>query len=159
VHGLGALLRESLTNSGEHEVRLGRELELLGHYIDIQRIRFQDRLAVDVIVEPGVDGALVPNLLLQPLVENAIRHGIGPRANGGIIEVRVVRHGTQLRLQVTDDGVGAAVGATGTLEREGIGLGNTRARLHHLYGDAQRMAVTSAPGMGFTVAIELPFRQ
>jgi two-component sensor histidine kinase len=159
VHGLGALLRVSLDDSGEHEVRLGRELELLDYYLDIQRIRFQERLGVAVKVDPDISDALVPNLLLQPLVENAIRHGIGPRAAGGSIDVRVGRDGSKLRLVVSDDGVGAAVAPGGTLDREGVGLGNTRARLQHLYGYDQRMQLTSAPGMGFRVEIELPFHQ
>jgi two-component sensor histidine kinase len=159
VHGLGALLRVSLEDSAEAEVRLGRELELLDHYLDIQRIRFHDRLRVGVRVEPGLASALVPNLLLQPLVENAIRHGIGPRAAGGAINVEVGRDGSKLRLEVSDDGVGAVVGPSGTPDREGVGLGNTRARLLHLYGVEQRMVVTSAPGRGFQVVIELPFHE
>ena len=157
VQGLGALLRVSLEDSGEHEVRLGKELELLGHYIDIQRIRFQDRLSVKLVVDPGLTSALVPNLLLQPLVENAIRHGIGPRAAGGTIEVRIERTESTLRLRVRDDGVGAALGPADRLDREGIGLGNTRARLHYLYGVNQRMVVTTSPAKGFMVEIELPF--
>jgi two-component system, LytTR family, sensor kinase len=159
VQGLGALLRVSLEDSAEHEVRLGRELELLGHYLDIQHIRFQDRLAVEVTVEPDIVGALMPNLLLQPLVENAIRHGIGPRAAGGSIQVVVARDGSKLRLRVSDDGVGARLGPAGALDREGIGLGNTRARLIHLYGAQQSMVVTTAPGAGFIVEIEIPYRQ
>ncbi len=159
VHGLGQLLRLSLDSAEEHEVPLSRELELLGHYLDIQHIRFQDRIAVRVDAPPELAQAIVPNLLLQPLVENAIRHGIGPRAAGGRIEVVISRDGPWLRLRVADDGVGAAIDADGTLAREGVGLGNTRARLRHLYGDRQRLIVSTTPGTGFTVDIALPFRE
>jgi signal transduction histidine kinase len=158
IHGLGELLRLSLNSSDEHEVRLDRELELLGHYLDIQRVRFQDRLAIQVTVDPAARRAFVPNLLLQPLVENAIRHGIGPRAVGGAIDVRVACEHGWLRLRVRDDGVGAKLGPTGALAREGVGLANTRARLRHLYGDRQHLVVSTAPGAGFVVEIDLPYR-
>jgi two-component sensor histidine kinase len=158
VHGLSELLRLSLHSSGDHEVRLDRELEILGHYLDIQRIRFQDRLTVRLSVDPDARHALVPNLLLQPLVENAIRHGIGPRAAGGAIDVEASCDGDRLHLRVADDGVGARLGPAGALAREGVGLANTRARLQHLYGERQRLAVSTAPGAGFVVDIDLPLR-
>jgi sensor histidine kinase YesM len=99
---------------------------------------------------------MVPNLMLQPLVENAIRHGIGPRATGGSIEVRVTRVGDMLRVRVHDDGVGPASDAMPV--REGTGIGNTRARLAHLYGTRHRFEIGGAPGEGFTVTAEIPFR-
>lgn len=158
IHGLGELLRLSLSRSGDHEVRLERELELLGHYVAIQRLRFQDRLDVRVEAAPDVKRALVPNLVLQPLVENAIRHGLGPRAAGGAVTVNIARDGASLRIRVADDGVGLAIGPTGSLDREGVGLGNTRARLQYLYGSRQRMQISTAPGAGFAVEIEVPYR-
>ena len=158
VHGLSELLRLSLNSSAENEVRLDRELELLGHYLAIQRLRFQERLTVHLEVDPEVRRAFIPNLLLQPLVENAIRHGIGPRAAGGSIGIRVGRHEDVLRLRVADDGIGARLSAEQRLTREGVGLGNTRARLQHLYGDRHRLALTTAPGAGFAVEIDVPYR-
>jgi hypothetical protein len=159
VHGLGELLRFSLSDDGEHEVRLEHELQLLGYYLDIQRIRFHDRISVRVDTDPTVTRALVPNLMLQPLVENAIRHGIGPRAAGGAILVEVSREEDDLRVRVTDDGVGAVLGPGGGLMREGVGLGNTRARLQHLYGARHRLQVSTAPGAGFVVEIYVPYRE
>jgi hypothetical protein len=159
VHGLGELLRLSLDGRAEHEVRLDRELELLGYYVEIQRLRFQDRLTVSVDVDPRARQAYVPNLLLQPLVENAIRHGIGPRAAGGVVQVHASCTAERLRLRVADDGVGATLTRqTDPSAREGIGLGNTRERLRYLYGELQRMTITTAPGRGFSVDIELPLR-
>ena len=156
VTGLSELLRLSLRNAGEQEVPLERELEVLRHYLNIQQIRFQDRLAVELDIDPETLPAMVPNLMLQPLVENAIRHGIGPRATGGRIEVRVTRVGDTLRLRVHDDGVGTAADAMPV--REGTGIGNTRARLAHLYGIQHRFEIGGAPGAGFTVMAEIPFR-
>jgi signal transduction histidine kinase len=157
VTGLSELLRLSLRNAGEQEVPLARELELLAHYVDIQQIRFADRLSVRVDVEPEARQALVPNLILQPLVENAIRHGIAPRATRGRIEVRAARRDGVLALEVRDDGVGLRP-AAGLRRGEGIGLSNTEARLRHLYGDRHRFELRSGEGGGFTVAIEIPFR-
>jgi len=158
VHGLSELLRLSLNSSAENEVRLDRELELLGHYLAIQRLRFQERLTVHLDIDPDVRRAFIPNLLLQPLVENAIRHGIGPRAAGGSITIQVGRHEEALRLRVADDGIGARLPAGQRLAREGVGLGNTRARLQHLYGDRHRITLTTAPGAGFAVDIDVPYR-
>lgn len=159
VHGLGELLRLSLAQAGEQEVRLERELELLGHYVAIQRLRFQDRLTVRIDAAPSVRRAFVPNLLLQPLVENAIRHGIGPRAAGGAIAVEIAQAGPSLRIRVTDDGVGAQLDSGGDLPHEGVGLGNTRARLQYLYGSHQQLRVSTAPKAGFIVDIEVPYRE
>ncbi len=156
VNGLSELLRLSLRNAGEQEVPLDRELEVLRHYLAIEQIRFQDRLTVDVNVDADTLSAMVPNLMLQPIVENAIRHGIGPRATGGRIEVRVSRAGDVLRIRVQDDGVGTIADAMPV--REGTGIGNTRARLGHLYGARHRFEIGGAPGAGFTVLAEIPFR-
>jgi two-component sensor histidine kinase len=158
VHGLSELLRHSLDSPAHHEVRLERELELLAHYIDIQRLRFQDRLRVHLAIDPDARRALVPNLLLHPLVENAIRHGIGSRAEGGSIDVRAACVDGRLHLQVSDNGIGGSLppNAHGP-SREGVGLGNTRARLRYLYGDAQHLIVTTAPGAGWIVDVELPY--
>jgi two-component sensor histidine kinase len=158
VHGLSELLRLSLNSSAENEVRLDREMELLGHYLAIQRLRFQERLTVHLDIDPDVRRAFIPNLLLQPLVENAIRHGIGPRAAGGSITIQVGRREDALRLRVADDGVGARLSPEQRLTREGVGLSNTRARLQHLYGDRHHLTLTTAPGAGFAVDIDVPYR-
>lgn len=154
VSGLSELLRISLGSAAEQEVTLAREVEVLEHYVDIQRERFQGRLRVRVDVAPGLGEALVPNLILQPLVENAIKHGIGPRVAGGLVEVIARREDDALALAVRDDGVGeASAGA----RREGVGLANSRSRLASLYGDAHRFAAGSRPSGGFEVSIVIPF--
>ena len=155
ISGLSELLRMSLTSASEQEVTLARELELLAHYIEIQHIRFQDRLKVRFQIDPDARFALVPNLVLQPLVENAIRHGIAPRAAPGHVTVSARRHGARLELGVVDDGVGESAN---TEHRDGVGLGNTRARLLSLYGSDHRFEASSPPGGGFAVAIEIPYR-
>jgi two-component sensor histidine kinase len=155
ISGLSELLRMSLSSASEQEVSLARELELLAHYIEIQQIRFQDRLTVSFRIDPDARYALVPNLVLQPLVENAIRHGIAPRAAPGTVVVSALRRDGRLALSVVDDGVGEKPRSQ---HRDGVGLGNTRARLLSLYGDDHRFESGGEPGGGFAVRIEIPYR-
>lgn len=155
VTGLAELLRLSLRTSEEQEVPLERELDILEHYLDIERERFQERLQVHVRVTSDARRALVPNLILQPLVENAIRHGIAPRAAGGAVTVDASRQDDMLRILIADDGVGVRPDAE---RREGVGLGNTRARLRHLYADRHRFIPRAGPTGGFVVEIAIPFR-
>ncbi|MBJ6759183.1 histidine kinase [Myxococcaceae bacterium JPH2] len=157
VGQLSELLRASLERDGRHEVPLSEELELLAPYLDIERTRFSDRLQVDVEVAPEVRDALVPPLLLQPLVENAIRHGIAPRRGPGRVWVRVQRVGERVALEVRDDGVGPPAEGASRLS-EGIGLGSTRARLERLYGVAQSLTWAANVPRGFVVSLSLPYR-
>lgn len=154
VAGLSELLRISLGSAAEQEITLERELEVLAHYVAIQQERFQGRLTVRMEIAPETRRALVPNLILQPLVENAIQHGIGPRASGGIVEVAAERTLRGLVLTVRDDGVGEPVPL---VRREGVGLANSRARLASLYGDAQQLVAAPRVGGGFEVWILVPF--
>ena len=154
VTGLSELLRFSLGTASEPEVRLERELEVLRHYLDIQLVRFPDRLSVRFDIDPIAREAMVPSLLLQPLVENAIKHGITPRVAAGHLQISVRRQNDTLQLAVTDDGVGTR--STKPLA-EGVGLGNARARLASLYGDQHRFEAGPRPGGGFDVTIEIPF--
>lgn len=157
IAGLSELLRASLRSVQEQEVPLARELEHLRLYLDIQQTRFGDRLQVEMDIDPAAKSALVPSLVLQPLVENAIRHGLAPRASGGHIRVAAACEEEQLVLEVSDDGVGAEAPA-GILTREGVGISNTRERLRQLHGDRQRFAYETGSGRGFAVRIALPYR-
>jgi two-component system, LytTR family, sensor kinase len=149
---LSDLLR--LTIEGlPQEVPLARELELTERYLEIQRIRFPDRLTIDVDIEPDLEDALVPSLVLQPIVENAVLHGVARRVEGGRIILRARRRGEELELQVCDTGPGFERDG----RREGIGLSNTRARLEQLYGEAQRISCENRE-RGACVSIVLPFR-
>ncbi len=149
---LSELLRHALEATDTQEVTLREELDFLSRYLDIEHTRFGARLVVRMSIAPETLDALVPNLVLQPLLENAIRHGIEPHARPGCIEVRASRDGESLRLEVRDNG-GGAVGPIS----EGVGLSNTRARLIQLYGDAQRFALRNDVAGGFIAAIDLPF--
>ncbi len=155
IADLKELLRLSLERSGAQEVALRDELHLLQRYVDIQRVRFRDRLTVEYRVDPALLGVPVPRLVLQPLVENSIRHGLAPRSSPGRVEVRAERDGAALRLVVADDGVGLSAGG-GQRDGAGIGLGNTRARLQGLYGERQSLEVRPTPGGGVTVEVRLP---
>ncbi|MGQ0766870.1 MAG: sensor histidine kinase [Gemmatimonadota bacterium] len=157
ISGLSELLRVSLGGAGDEEVTLARELEVLRHYVDIQQVRFEDRLTIAIHAPADLQRALVPNFMLQPLVENAIRHGLGPRAVAVHIAVSAARKNGTLHLVVRDDGVGEVDAAS---RREGIGLGNTRARLESLYGARQRFEAGSSPGEpGFEVRVALPYHE
>lgn len=159
---LSELLRRSLgpaETGGEREVPLGEELDLCLAYLEIERMRRPDELRIEVDVPDETREARVPQLLLQPLVENAVRHGIAPRARGGTVSIRAARRGGRLWIEVADDGVGATPPAGPDQEPVGgVGLGGLAERLRHLYGDAHRLTLDPEPGRGFAVRIELPFR-
>lgn len=156
---LSTLLRMALDSTRIHEVTLRQELDFIERYIDIQKIRFNDRLAVQTRISHEALNARIPNLLLQPLVENAIVHGIAPRAAPGLVEVSARVETGRLHLQVRDNGRGFAMqDASGRPPRQGIGLTNTRERLAKIYGAACEFALSSAPGQGTTIRIVLPYR-
>jgi anti-sigma regulatory factor (Ser/Thr protein kinase) len=157
LSGLSETLRFSLRHAGAHEVALSRELEFLHHYLGIQQIRFQHRLAVTFSIAPETRQALVPSLILQPLVENAIRHGIEPRACGGRVEIGAERVNGQLRLTVRDDGVGLR--ETSSRAGHGIGLSNTQERLARMYGEAHTFELRAGEHGGVAVSIAIPYRQ
>ena len=154
---LSDLLRLTIEKIGVHEVSLKEELDFLRSYLDIEQIRFQDRLAVDLAVQPEVLDARVPNLLLQPLVENSIRHGLAPRLEPGRIEVRAERVDGNLLLTVRDDGPGLPEGGEGS-GSHGLGLSNIRARLAQLYGSAHSLEMRNHPDGGLMVTISIPYR-
>jgi signal transduction histidine kinase len=155
---LGELLRSALENAGTQEVSLKEELEFIKPYLEIEQARLGPRLVVHLDVDPETMDACVPNLILQPLVENAIRHGIAPHPEAGRIEIQVQREQAWLRLQVRDDGPGLSPEQQADL-REGVGLSNTRARLQQLYGDAHRFDLGNAADGGLVVTLVIPFRE
>ncbi|MEP6507873.1 MAG: histidine kinase [Gemmatimonadales bacterium] len=159
VAAISDFLRLVLNSSSEQEVTLEREMSLLRNYLDIQRVRFGDKLRVHFNVADGLDRAVVPSLLLQPLVENAIRHGIGPRASGGNISVTIASHDGRLSIDIIDDGVGLTSRRSREKSRgTGLGLANTATRLNHLYKDAHEFETGPAPDGGFGVHLSLPLR-
>jgi two-component system, LytTR family, sensor kinase len=135
-------------------VTLRQELSFLERYLEIEKIRFGPRLTVRMDISPETLDAQVPNLILQPLVENAIRHGIEPRARPGRIELRAQRRADALSLNVCDNGAGLNQGGT----VEGVGLSNTRARLRELYGEAYQLELAGGPDGGLRVQLTIPFR-
>jgi sensor histidine kinase YesM len=158
---LGDFLRLTLESSAAQVVPLRQEIEFLNCYLEIERIRFRDRLTTRIDVEPQVLDCGVPNLILQPIVENAIRHGVSQRAAHGHVEVRAARVGSSLLLEVRDNGrglpEGAAVSAPGS-KGGGVGLANTRARLQRLYGAAYRFELSNSPAGGVVVTLEIPLQ-
>ncbi|MDF1502912.1 histidine kinase [Roseisolibacter sp. H3M3-2] len=151
---LSQLLRHTLDAAHVGEVTLAEELRVLGAYVDIEQVRFADRLRVRWDVEPEARDLLVPHLFLQPLVENAIRHGIAPRVAPGTVTIVARRQERALLVAVRDDGVGFDAGTA----TAGVGLANTRSRLAHMYGAQQRFDVRAAPGAGAAVEMRLPLR-
>lgn len=150
---LGALLRASLDRQGTHEVCLRDELRLLRHYLDIEKVRLGERLSVEWTVDPALESALVPALLLQPLAENAILHAIATRREGGTLRVTIQRIGDELELAVADDG-----GSGDPRAHSGIGLANLHDRLHCLYGDRQSLRLSTDDEHGSVVRVRLPLR-
>jgi sensor histidine kinase YesM len=152
---LGDFLRLTLENGGSQEVTLQQELEFLNGYLDIERIRFQDRLTTLVEVDPTVLDVHVPNLILQPLVENAMRHAIA-NSDRGRIEVLAGPSNGMLRIQVKDNGPGLQVVRANVNRSKGVGLANTKARLERLYGSAHRLEFENEPNGGLVVTMEIP---
>jgi signal transduction histidine kinase len=154
---LSDLLRMALDQPGVQEIALKDELDFLAKYLEIEQARFGDRLTVRFDVDPLTLDAQVPNLVLQPLVENSIRHAIAVRIEPGVIEIRARRAGGQLLLEVCDNGPGLA-GLSRAASGRGVGLANTRSRLEHLYGDAQQLSFSQPTGGGLVVTVAIPFR-
>ena len=144
---LGDFLRLTLENSGAQEVTLQKEMEFLTCYLEIERIRFQDRLVTQMDLGEETLDAKVPNLILQPIVENAIRHAIAPRSTPGLIEIEAKQEGTKLRIQVRDNGPGISEHRTSdSVFTKGLGLTNTSTRLEQLYGAAHLFDLSNRSG-------------
>ena len=152
---LGDLLRYALESTEEQEVPLRRELDFLERYIEIEQTRFGDRLTITKEIAPETLDALLPNLLLQPIIENAIQHGIEPHARRGHIVLKAARDGDVMRLEVRDNGDGLPAGAK---PQEGVGLSNSRARLQQLYGERGQFHLANAPEGGLVVSVAVPWR-
>jgi signal transduction histidine kinase len=158
VARLGELLRRTLDSAGAQEVPLREEVEFLEPYLEIEQARYGERLRVRLDIEDAALDAQVPNLILQPLVENAIRHGVASRAEGGSVEVEARRREGMLELRVRDNGPGLPEEQPLKL-RQGVGLANTRARLQQLYGAAHVFEMRNGPGGGLVVTLAVPFRE
>lgn len=154
---LGQLLRHTLDRSDDHEIALSEEIEFLEEYLAIEQLRFGEQLHVHFDIEEGLDEVMVPSFVFQPLVENAIKHGIAPSGNAGTIRVGARRAGDLLRLYVSDDGPGLPPEeeATGV----GVGLSNLHERLSRLYGEAYRLDLRDTDPQGLTVDLTLPLRR
>jgi hypothetical protein len=155
IGNLSELLRATLDTS-EPEIPLRRELDFLDRYLEIQQVRFGERLRIEKEIDAGALDAQVPTFILQPLVENAVRHGVEPQTTPGLVRIVARREGDALRLRVQDNGPNHKPEPK---SREGIGLPNTRARLQEMYGNFGRLTLTSASEGGFTVDLEIPFHE
>lgn len=154
---LGDFLRLTLENSGSQEVTLQQEMEFLRCYLEIERIRFQNRLVTRMDLGEHILAAKVPNLILQPIVENAIRHGIAPRSTPGLLEIEAKQLNGMLRIQVRDNGPGLPEQQTTQQFKKGLGLANTENRLKQLYGVNHLFDLSNDPAGGLIVTLEIPF--
>ena len=154
---LSQLLRQVLVHAATQEVPLAEELRGLRPYLEIERVRLGDRLSIVEDVEKEALDALVPHLVLQPLVENAVRHGIAPRATPGRVTIAARREGDKLRLSVSDDGVGLRPAGRG--DAEGLGIATTEARLRRLYGAAQELTLGPSREGGVATSLVVPFQR
>lgn len=157
ISRLSDLLRITFDRSGEPKISVKEEIEFLQKYLDIEETRFQDRLTVKVDIDPEALDGEVPRMILQPLVENAIKHGIAPRSEPGFLQILAGRSEERLWMEVRDNGNGLH-GRTLKALRTGVGLSNTRARLEYLYGPQHRLEFSNRNG-GLTVRVEIPFRR
>jgi two-component system LytT family sensor kinase len=157
IERLGDFLRLTLQHSTAQEVTLREELEFLNCYLSIEQIRLQERLVIAIDVEPHALDARVPSLILQPIVENAIRHGIAPRASAGRLEIHARHQRSLLALTVRDNGPGLSPSPNGKTGK-GMGLAITRARLERLYGIHHRFELVNSPEGGLVVTLEIPFQ-
>jgi two-component sensor histidine kinase len=155
IANLSELLRATLEASDQPEIPLRRELELLDRYLEVQQVRFGDRLQIEKEIDSSTLDAGVPTLILQPLVENAIKHGLEPRPGPGRITIHAHKNGTALHLRVRDNGNGIQ---PATNKPAGIGLANTKARLQELYGAQSRLTLNTPTDGGCSVELEIPFR-
>ena len=155
---LGDFLRLTLENSGSQEVTLKQEMEFLSCYLEIERIRFQNRLVTRIDLGEQTLVAKVPNLILQPIVENAIRHGIAPRSSPGFIDIAAKQLDGRLRIQIRDNGPGLPEHRTSQNQfKKGLGLANTETRLQRLYGADHLFDLSNDPAGGLIVTLEIPF--
>ena len=152
---LSELLRMAMQRIEAHELTLKEELEFVRNYLEIEQIRFQDRLTIQFEISPEVLDAMVPALLLQPLVENAVRHGIAVQSRQGWIGVKAKPSDGCLEISIEDNGPGLA---DAFRLREGVGIPNTRARLEQLYASEYTFELKSRPEAGLNVAITIPLR-
>ena len=157
ISKLSDFLRRVLEDSNRQEVRLGEEIEYLQKYLEVQKIRFAERLEVKLQVPAELLRSQVPSLILQPMVENAIKHGIAKRAQGGEIRVSATRSNGMLKLTVYNDGPALAAG--GEDGPSGIGISNTRTRLQRLYGESFELSLQNHGQHGVEAAVSVPFRE
>ena len=156
IQRLGELLRQSLGNGNGAFSTVAREAALLEDYLYIQRLRFSDRLTATVEIDRDAKDLLIPTMLLQPLVENAIRHGVEPREGKGSVQVRVRREVDHVRISIADSGRGFPLDDDGRLTREGIGIANTRERLDHIYGSDATLFLGNVRDGGAEAVVILP---
>jgi sensor histidine kinase YesM len=155
---LADFLRLTLASGGTQEVTLEKELEFLRCYLEIEQVRFRDRLKIVFEVDQEVNEAVVPNLILQPIVENAIRHGISRSSLSGQIEIHAHRAGEHLQVSVKDNGAGLPVSSEREqLFEKGLGLSNTRARLQRAFGSRFQLDLANVAEGGFMVTLQIPF--
>jgi signal transduction histidine kinase len=157
---LSALLRLAIDQSGLQETPLEQELDFIRRYLEIEHVRFGDKLRVDFAIDPATLEVMVPNIILQPLVENAIKHGISTRITPGLVRVAAARAEDRLHIEITDDGTDDTHPEVprGVAKKPGIGLANTRARLAKIYGPDYRLEMNRRAGGGTVVSLDLPWR-
>jgi sensor histidine kinase YesM len=154
LEDLNKYLRTSLTRSRDVQVTLGQEVEMLRSYLDILKVRMGDRMRYAIEIGEGLENVPLPPMLLQPLVENAVKHGLEPKVDGGTIDIKINGNEDILRVVVADTGMGLS-----SVNGEGVGLGNVRSRLKSIYGDGARLEISAGPHGGVMAVIEVPRRE